>query len=37
MRCLHLTLTLLDFDANLGQIEMGPAMSLGLPGVLIFQ
>ena len=32
-----LTLTLLDFDANLGQREMGPAMSLGLPAVLTFQ
>ena len=32
-----LTLTLLDFDANLGQMEMGPAMFLDLPGVLIFR
>lgn len=31
-----LTLTPLDFDANLEQMEMAIATFLGLPGVLIF-
>lgn len=31
-----LTLTLLDFDANLGQMEMTAAKLLGLPGILTF-
>lgn len=31
-----LTLTLLDFDDHLGQMEMTPATFLDLPGVLTF-
>lgn len=37
LECSILTLTPLDFDANLGPMAMASAMFLDLPGVLIFQ